>query len=54
MANIRNFRFLKAFANQHNLLVDHMDVKTAFLNGDLKEEIYMELPDGLTLEYSAG
>lgn len=24
-----------------------MDVKTAFRNGDLKEEIYMELPDGL-------
>jgi hypothetical protein len=28
-------------------MVHHMDVKTAFLNGDLKEEICMELPSGV-------
>ena len=29
-----------------NLEIHQMDVKTAFLNGDLDEEIYMEQPEG--------
>ena len=29
-----------------NLEIHEMDVKTAFLNGDLDEEIYMEQPEG--------
>ena len=46
-ARISSFRFIIAFANQFNLLIHHMDVKTAFLNGILKEEMYMRVPDGV-------
>lgn len=39
-------RLLCALSVQLNLDVTHLDVKTAFLNGDLNETIYMEKPDG--------
>ncbi|CAK9834334.1 Copia protein, partial [Anthophora retusa] len=48
VARISSFRFIIAFSNQFNLLIHHMDVKTAFLNGTLKEEIYMKVPEGVT------
>ena len=41
-----SIRFLLAFAVQHDLLIHQMDVKTAFLNGKLNEEIYMQQPEG--------
>lgn len=47
VARISTFRFLLAFSNQYNLLVHQMDVKTAFLNGVLKEEVFMKLPEGI-------
>lgn len=47
VARISSFRFIICFANQYNLLIHHMDVKTAFLNGKLREEIYMKVPEGV-------
>ena len=41
-----SIRTLLSFAVQNNLHVHQMDVVTAFLNGHLEEEIYMEQPEG--------
>ena len=41
---ITSFRALLATAAQFGLIVHQMDVRTAFLHGDLQEEIYMEQP----------
>ena len=40
---------LLTLAASHGLLVNQMDVKTTFLNGELKEEIYMDQPDGFVV-----
>ena len=39
-------RSLLAYANIHDLEIHQMDVTTAFLNGELDHEIYMEQPKG--------
>lgn len=40
-------RALLAIANKLDLEPCQMDVKTAFFNGELSEEIYMKIPEGL-------
>lgn len=46
VTRITSIRMLIAIAAIYNLEIHQMDVKTAFLNGDLEEEIYMEQPEG--------
>ena len=36
-----SIRFLLSIAVAYDLEIEQMDVKTAFLHGDLEEEIYM-------------
>ncbi|XP_039303435.1 uncharacterized protein LOC120357335 [Solenopsis invicta] len=45
-----SLRVLLAMVAQHDLELVQFDVKTAFLNGRLKENIYMKIPDGLKVE----
>nr|GFB12470.1 zinc finger CCCH domain-containing protein 14 [Tanacetum cinerariifolium]GFB45164.1 zinc finger CCCH domain-containing protein 14 [Tanacetum cinerariifolium] len=46
VTRITSIRMILAIAALRNLEVYQMDVKTAFLNGDLEEEIYMNQPEG--------
>lgn len=41
-----SIRTLFAIAAQYDYKMEHMDVKTAFLNGTLEESIYMNQPEG--------
>ena len=41
-----SIRMILAIAALRKLDVHQMDVKTAFLNGDLQEEIYIKQPEG--------
>jgi hypothetical protein len=49
VARITSIRVLIALASIYKLVVHQMDVKTAFLNGDLDEEVYMDQPEGFVL-----
>ncbi|CAA7399994.1 unnamed protein product [Spirodela intermedia] len=46
VAQLDTVRLLIALAAHEGWEVHHMDVKLAFLNGDLKEEVYVEQPAG--------
>nr|ABG22485.1 retrotransposon protein, putative, Ty1-copia subclass [Oryza sativa Japonica Group] len=54
VARLTTIRVLLSLAASHGLLVHQMDVKTAFLNGELDEEIYMDQPDGFVVEGQEG
>jgi hypothetical protein len=50
VARLITIRVLLSLAASHGLLVHQMDVKAAFLNGELEEEIYMIQPDGFVVK----
>ena len=48
VAMLKSIRILLAIAAHYDYGIWKMDVKTTFLNGNLKEEVYMPQPEGFT------
>ncbi|GJY58358.1 retrovirus-related pol polyprotein from transposon TNT 1-94 [Tanacetum coccineum] len=46
VARLEAVRMFVAFIAHKNITIFQMDVKTTFLNGSLKEEVYVSQPDG--------
>ena len=46
VARLESIRILLAYAAHHSFRLYQMDVKSAFLNGPIKEEVYVEQPPG--------
>ena len=45
-----SFKIIMALVAHYDLELHQMDVKTAFLNGDLYESVYMAQPKGFVME----
>jgi hypothetical protein len=50
IARLTTIWVLLSLATSNGLLIHKMDVKIAFLNGELEEEIYMDQPDGFAVK----
>jgi hypothetical protein len=46
VARLESIRILLAYATYHGFKLYQMDMKSAFLNGPIKEEVYVEQPPG--------
>ena len=46
VAKLNTIRLLIALATKYNWKLNQLDVKSAFLNGELKEEVYLTQPEG--------
>jgi hypothetical protein len=46
VARLESIRILLAYATYHDFKLYQMDVKSTFLNGPIKEEVYIEQPPG--------
>lgn len=49
VARMEAIKMFLAFAFSRGFKIYQMDVKSTFLNGELKEEVYMEQPEGFDL-----
>lgn len=49
MVRLTSIRLLFGLAAKLDLEMDHIDITTAFLNGSLNEEIFMEQPEGFVV-----
>ena len=54
VVRFESLRTLLALAVQDGLCVQQLDITTAFLNGELQEEVYMEQPEGFKVRGKEG
>jgi hypothetical protein len=50
IARLKSIRMLLAYATHHGFKLYQMDIKSVFLNGPIKEEVYVEQPPGFESE----
>jgi hypothetical protein len=50
VARLESIRMLLAYATHHDFKLYQMDVKSAFLNGPIKEDVYVEQPPSFKSE----
>ena len=50
VARMESIRILIAIAAQEEWELHHLDVKTSFLNGEIKEDIYISQPEGFKIK----
>ena len=46
VARLEFIRILLAYANHHDITLYQMDIKSAFRNGEIEEEVYVKQPPG--------